>query len=493
MKPYSAKISRIILYLLLVAAAIITTIRILQIYSINDKSYYIGFSALSVMVTFFLIYVVSVRPRQRLSELCEGLNALGKGSFSVRVTVPKRGRHHYVNTIFNWTAGQLEKMRKNTKRELNKQESQFKKFVGEINTGYAVIRDGILLSCNEAMSRITGYSMKELSGMEFSRLAAPEFTSSLELVLDKVQSSAFDSEKRIEVKAIHRDGRSMTLEIFLNKRIHETRAAVIGLIRDISFLKHREKQLSIPADILENTREMAVAVDSEEYIIYTNRAFAVFMGYTEDEVTGKLLTDLVSPKDIEILTYALKKISEEGKVEVELTVKRKDDIEQLILISLFEFRDSFDGTSIFGGIARDITGVKLYEMEREEKIRMLKTEQSETDLALDSLGDAVIWCDSDLIIQNINHRFTTLLGWEPDEVKGKLYREIVDCRDDRGEVQNEKECRVLESLCKGIITHDCLFILDRTGRQQLLESVNAPIKNEMGKTIGVIRSMREYN
>ena len=78
------------------------------------------------------------------------------------------------------------------------------------------------------------------------------------------------------------------------------------------------------------------------------------------------------------------------------------------------------------------------------------------------------------------------------EVQGKPYREIVDYRDDRGEIQNEKECQVLESLRKGIVTHDSLFVLDRTGRQHLLSSVNAPIKNEIGKTIGVVRSMRKY-
>ena len=132
--------------------------------------------------------------------------------------------------------------------------------------------------------------------------------------------------------------------------------------------------------------------------------------------------------------------------------------------------------------------VALYRHQTERKIR-----ENERWLAttLNSIGDAVIATDANGVINYMNQAAEALTSWVSAEALGQDAAALFTWLDEK--TRSAQESPVTTVLQKGATLnwgHDALFIR-KDGRELLVDSQTAPIRNEDGQLLGIVLVLRD--
>lgn len=139
-------------------------------------------------------------------------------------------------------AQNLEKMVEERTRELRESESKYRTLVEDINDGYFVNQDGIIVFANRAYCEMHGYEMEEVIGRPYYDFVAEE---SLEFVKEIYERRI----KREEVPELyvfyrkHRNGKSYPTENKVKIVSFEGKSAVAGVCRDITERVEMERKI----------------------------------------------------------------------------------------------------------------------------------------------------------------------------------------------------------------------------------------------------------
>ena len=112
-------------------------------------------------------------------------------------------------------------------------EEKYRALVNNIQDGVFILQDGQFKFVNEALARMTGYSVEEMTDLEFLPLIAPEYR---QITADRHQrrqaGEAVESEYEFDI--LHKDG-STRLTVNLNIGIidYQGKTASLGTIKDI--------------------------------------------------------------------------------------------------------------------------------------------------------------------------------------------------------------------------------------------------------------------
>lgn len=126
--------------------------------------------------------------------------------------------------------------------QLLESELKYKTLVEEINDGYFVIQDEVIVFANRAYCEMHGYALIEVIGQKYSFFVAPE---SRERVIEIYTRSRENrsSPSVFEYLRRHKDGRSLPTEITAKATQYEKRFSNIGLCRDISKRVEMERRM----------------------------------------------------------------------------------------------------------------------------------------------------------------------------------------------------------------------------------------------------------
>ena len=123
---------------------------------------------------------------------------------------------------------------------------------------------------------------------------------------------------------------------------------------------------------------------------------------------------------------------------------------------------------------------------REEAAAALRESEERYRVTLSSIGDAVIATDAAGLITFVNPVAASLTGWEENEALGRRIEEVF-------RIINEQTRKPAEDIVRRVLRdgHICQLanhtaLLSRDGREIPLEDSAAPIRDEMGKTSGVV-------
>ncbi|MBT3342888.1 MAG: response regulator [Gemmatimonadetes bacterium] len=121
----------------------------------------------------------------------------------------------------------------------------------------------------------------------------------------------------------------------------------------------------------------------------------------------------------------------------------------------------------------------------------LEAERERLAVTLRSIADSVVATDADGRIVLMNRVAESLTGWSQKEAIGKTFPAIFDVRDE--ETGEPKDNPVDRALVTGsAIDLDLHTILvARDGRERLISTSTAPIRDDEGKTIGVVLVSRD--
>ena len=289
--------------------------------------------------------------------------------------------------------------------ELNREKIRYKTMIDCMADAVLIINDeGIMVDVNlEACNRYK-YSRSEMIGMPISEIDPVQSGTD---ILEKISSVIQKKNLRFETIHTTKDKINIETEIIANRIEYDNDAAVICACRNISELKHAEKELKSSQNQLQSIFKAApcgIGVFTNRFITYINDYFCEMTGYTEDELLGENSQILYLTKNEynRVGDEQYNQIVEKGFGSVETQFRRKDG--QILDIKLssspLDMSDWSKGITL---TAIDITQEKATEKALEKRIVALTKPLENTDISFAELFNLEE-------IQNIQDLFSAATG-----------------------------------------------------------------------------------
>jgi two-component system, cell cycle sensor histidine kinase and response regulator CckA len=250
--------------------------------------------------------------------------------------------------------------RKLAEQELQHSEIKYREMVEQINDIiFSIDAHGIYTYISPAAEIISGYKPEEVIGHPLEEFLDPMFIPKYKKQIQKIISGVLEpSEYRIRIKSgEYRWVRSSSKPVFDGDRL----LGVRGVLTDITERKKAEEALNLLSHTIKSISECVSVTDLHNNIMYINQAFQDTYGYTEEEVIGKNISNIVYTNETdktEILAATLR-----GEWHGERINRKKDGTEFPIFLSTSTVYDELGDPIALVGVATDITEQKKLQQE----------------------------------------------------------------------------------------------------------------------------------
>jgi PAS domain S-box-containing protein len=168
---------------------------------------------------------------------------------------------------------------------------------------------------NPACEKLTGYTLKELYGMEALDISKPEFRESIKNYMQQ-RKGGKPVPKYYEFKIITKRGEERWLERFAIELQGEKEPLVLVTVSDITDRKRTEEILKQSEEkyrvLLENASDAILIIDLDGNILQANRKAEEFLGYTEEDLLQMNYTQIHPKHELERTNAAFKNIMKHG-------------------------------------------------------------------------------------------------------------------------------------------------------------------------------------
>ncbi|MCH8120845.1 MAG: PAS domain S-box protein [Planctomycetes bacterium] len=279
---------------------------------------------------------------------------------------------------------------------------------------------GYFTHCNPALSSILGFSSEEFLARPFIEFIHPDDRQS---TINEVEKQLKGSPvAKFENRYICKDGSYKWLE--WRATAADEKGVVYAAATDITERKKAEHALTESEEKYRRFYEDAPlgyqSLDASGNFLDVNKKWLNVLGYSKEEVIGRLFADFVAPESLETFVDDFHRFKESGQTRgTEFEMLRKDG--SRITVS-FDGNIEYDEEGRFRRthcIMHNITERKKAEealRESEEHYRML------TETMNDGLGQV----DENGRYVYVNNKFGEMLGYSPDEMVGRHWTAFFD-------------------------------------------------------------------
>ena len=265
-----------------------------------------------------------------------------------------------------------------TQRALRESERKYRDVVERANDGIAILQGGVAVFANEALARLSGYSVGELTGLGFLTLVQERQRAEIaERVRRRLAGEQLPT--TYEIDLVRKDGTPFTVEVSAGLVSHAGAPADLVLIRDVTERKRAEEALRDSEaryrSLFERTANPTVVIDTAGNYINGNAAALRFLECTHEELLTKNVTDFVPPGGERVIDEHIPLWEEGGTIETEYCVNRVIKTLELTITP-----GSWQGKQVVFGIGIDITARKQAEnalLESEERFRRVSAATSD--------------------------------------------------------------------------------------------------------------------
>jgi PAS domain S-box-containing protein len=306
--------------------------------------------------------------------------------------------------------------RKRAEEALRDSESRFKALFDGASVAVFIIDLGTraITDCNTYATQMTGRPKEELIGMHHMKLHPPE--SAEPCRRNSMIHTKDGHATNFETEILHKDGRR--IPILINSIILEIggKKVMMGSYLDITERKRVEEALHDSEEkfrALADSSNIGILLIQGEDIIYVNRALADIFGYTIDECLNMKYWDTALPdmKEYLRMRIILRQRGEPGPSRNELKMVRKNG--DLIWLDCTTAVLQYRGNPAMMITVMDMTGRKMIE----GKLR--KSEELYRSL-VENIHDIIWEVDENRVCTYISPRSREILGFEPEELVGKM-------------------------------------------------------------------------
>jgi PAS domain S-box-containing protein len=252
--------------------------------------------------------------------------------------------------------------RKKTEEELRNSEERLS-ILFELAPDAYYLNDlrGNFIDGNKAAEEVTGYTKNELIGKSFLKLKLLARSQALKAAKLLAMNALGKPTGPDEFVLNRKDGAQVPVEIRTHPVKIKGKTLVLGIARDITIRKKDEQA------ILENQQkfeglfrhnpEAAVYLGLDFKVLDVNPRFCELFGYSEKEVEGKHINEVVVPEDMIEEAETLDKDAKKGHASRDTVRKRKGG--SLVHVSISATPVTIEGR-LFGyvGVYKDITDLK---------------------------------------------------------------------------------------------------------------------------------------
>jgi len=291
---------------------------------------------------------------------------------------------------------------------------------------------GTIETANSRAASLTGYAADELRGMSILELHPDDerYARLFDGGFDEQIRGRFDDGTPLVIK--RSDGTERSIEFGRNEVDVEGRSVMLGIVRDISERRERERELRHQRELFQQTQE-AIGLGGWEFDIeagvgrWTDEVYRILGLPSDAEVTVENALDAFHPEDRPTMADAFERLTTEGEpYDLELRLRTdKGDVRWIQTVGWPEYDDDTDGepSSVFG-IIREITRRKA----REQEIRIKDQAIEESTVGI-TIADA---SQPDTPIVYANPGFERMTGYSMERVMGE------NCRFLQGERTDEE-------------------------------------------------------
>ena len=151
---------------------------------------------------------------------------------------------------------------------------------------------GAIETANERAATLTGYTEAELNGLSVLELHPDDdrqrYARLFEEGFDERVQEQFDDGSPLLIERA--DGTTVPIELGVSRVDLDDRTVMLGIVRDVSDRKERERNLRLKNQAIEESSigiTIADATDPETPLVYANRGFETVTGYKMGEINGE--------------------------------------------------------------------------------------------------------------------------------------------------------------------------------------------------------------
>ncbi|MEV6932333.1 PAS domain-containing methyl-accepting chemotaxis protein [Dactylosporangium sp. NPDC051485] len=361
--------------------------------------------------------------------------------------------------------------------ESKRVQAEFEGKVAAISRAQAAVEfdlDGTIRAVNRNFLQLTGYEERELVGQHHKLLVGEEeaHSSAYRGFWQRLAKGQFETG---EYKRLGKNGREVWLQASYNPILDtEGRPAkVVEYATDITGVKQRNAEFEGKVAAIDRAQAV-IEFDLDGMILSANRNFLETMGYgSSDELKGRHHRIFVEP------AYA---VSEEyrdfwarlGRGEFETgEYKRfgKGGREVWLQATYNPIFDLEGRPYKVVKFATDVTESKRRSVEFEGKVSAINRAQ------------AVVEFDTHGVVLDANRNFLDLMGYGPDDVRGRPHRMFVDPQ----EAASEQYEDFWERLRRGEFDAGEYKRIGKDGREVWIQATYNPILNLDGKPYKIVK------
>ncbi len=289
-----------------------------------------------------------------------------------------------------------EKRTKEAEEALEESEERYRALYNSIRDAILVAdTDRNIVDCNHAFTDLFGYSLDEIKGSKTYSVyeSVEEYEEMGKRIGENIQQP--NSNFFFTVNYQKKSGEVFLGEtnvFYLRDRSGDI-TGFIGLIRDVSKQKEREKELELKSVLLDSATDSVFVHDFEGKFHYVNEAAYQDRGYSREELMNKNLRELVLPHYTEYVPSRFEELLRKGAIFFESAHVCKDG--SVINVETQSRIISYEDQQLIVSICRDISEQKKAEAKRDEYQKLLSS-------TLEALGSLILVIDKDhrIILSN---------------------------------------------------------------------------------------------
>ena len=351
-------------------------------------------------------------------------------------------------------------------------------------------RNGDIYYFNNTATKILGYSFDELTSMsvfDFNHTYSKEAWNSHWKDIKKRKIVTYETEHTtsnnkkipIEVTANFLKFNGLELVCFIGREITERKIAQQALV--ISEKRYRT--------IVETTNEWIWEFDISGHHTYSNMTIESILGYPLDEFLKKGAFQLMHEDEHDQVSQKLEECIKNKTGWKNWVIKWRHNngsIRYLESNAVPKFSDNGDVVG-FMGSDRDITERKL----AEDAVIELGYKN---ELILNSAGEGIYEVDLEGRVTFINLTGANMIGWNKEELVGKVQHEIIHHTKSDGSPYPKKECPIYSVYKDGKVhTLNNEVFWRKDGSSFPVEYTSTPIKNSDDRIKGAVVVFRDIS
>ena len=251
---------------------------------------------------------------------------------------------------------------------------------------------------------------------------------------------------------------------------------VVEVSRDITDRKRAEEKLrqseSRFRHLVENAADAFFVVDYEGGIIDVNQQSCYSLQYTREELLSLNIADI----DVEVVPKKhaerfWSRVTPDHSLTFEGLQRRKDGTTFPVEVHLSLLETG--GQRLLLAIVRDIT-------ERERAENALRESEEQYRLLVENTSDWIWEVDCNGVFTYVSPQVTSLLGYEPEELRGKMFFDL-EAPEELPRVERFFEEAVRSRQSVSGFQNTCLH---KDGRRVVIEASGVPILDRRGELLG---------